>query len=59
MRLSRGSKTILIGCNEIHVTAPKIDPGFEGSITLEMFNFSQAKVTLSAIQGHACTLDAF
>jgi len=32
----------------IHVTAPKIDPGFSGSITLEMFNFSPAKVTLRA-----------
>jgi len=32
----------------IHVTAPKIDPGFHGSITLEMFNFSQAKITLRA-----------
>jgi dCTP deaminase len=32
----------------VHVTAPKIDPGFDGPITLEMFNFSQASITLRA-----------
>jgi dCTP deaminase len=32
----------------IHVTAPKIDPGFAGTITLEMFNFSNVAVELSA-----------
>ena len=30
----------------IHVTAPKIDPGFEGHITLEMANFGTAPVQL-------------
>lgn len=32
----------------IHVTAPKIDPGFEGSITLEMTNFGMIPVELHA-----------
>lgn len=32
----------------IHVTAPKIDPGFAGTITLEMFNFSSVPVDLRA-----------
>jgi dCTP deaminase len=31
-----------------HVTAPKIDPGFAGTITLEMFNFSSVPVDLRA-----------
>lgn len=30
----------------IHITAPKIDPGFEGHITLEMANFGNIPVTL-------------
>lgn len=33
---------------EIHVTAPKIDPGFHGSITLEMANFGSVPVDLRA-----------
>jgi dCTP deaminase len=32
----------------IHVTAPKIDPGFEGHITLEMANFGKVPVELRA-----------
>ncbi|HEX6096033.1 MAG TPA: dCTP deaminase [Thermoanaerobaculia bacterium] len=32
----------------IHVTAPKIDPGFEGHITLEMANFGKVAVDLRA-----------
>jgi dCTP deaminase len=32
----------------IHVTAPKIDPGFAGTITLEMFNFRNVTVELRA-----------
>lgn len=32
----------------IHVTAPKIDPGFEANITLEMANFGKATVELRA-----------
>lgn len=32
----------------IHVTAPKIDPGFEGHITLEMANFGKVSVELRA-----------
>jgi dCTP deaminase len=32
----------------VHVTAPKIDPGFAGTITLEMFNFSSVPVDLRA-----------
>ena len=31
-----------------HVTAPKIDPGFIGRITLEMANFGNAPVELRA-----------
>ena len=32
----------------VHVTAPKIDPGFKGHITLEMANFGRATVELRA-----------
>jgi dCTP deaminase len=32
----------------IHVTAPKIDPGFHGTITLEMANFGSVPVDLRA-----------
>ncbi len=32
----------------IHLTAPKIDPGFNGPITLEMANFSNAPIELRA-----------
>jgi dCTP deaminase len=32
----------------IHVTAPKIDPGFDAQITLEMFNFGRIPVDLRA-----------
>ena len=32
----------------IHVTAPKIDPGFDGRITLEMANFGRVAVDLRA-----------
>jgi hypothetical protein len=32
----------------IHVTAPKIDPGFDAQITLEMFNFGKVAVDLRA-----------
>lgn len=32
----------------IHVTAPKIDPGFDAQITLEMFNFGKIAVDLRA-----------
>lgn len=34
----------------IHLTAPKIDPGFEGSITLEIANVGKATVQLVAEQ---------
>ena len=33
----------------IHITAPKIDPGFNGPITLEMTNFSSVAVDLRAV----------
>jgi len=32
----------------IHLTAPKIDPGFDGPITLEMANFSKVPIELRA-----------
>ena len=32
----------------VHVTAPKIDPGFDASITLEMANFGMVAVDLRA-----------
>jgi dCTP deaminase len=32
----------------IHVTAPKIDPGFDAPITLEMANFGKVAVELRA-----------
>lgn len=31
----------------VHITAPKIDPGFRGSITLEMFNLGPFPLKLS------------
>lgn len=34
----------------IHLTAPKIDPGFNGTITLEMTNHSNAPVELVAFE---------
>ena len=34
----------------VHLTAPKIDPGFEGSITLEISNVGKATVQLVAEQ---------
>lgn len=40
-RSSIGRKGILV-----HATAGYIDPGFEGNITLEMFNLSRNRVTL-------------
>ena len=30
----------------VHITAPKIDPGFNNSITLEMYNFGPFTVQL-------------
>ena len=32
----------------VHITAPKIDPGFDNQITLEMFNFGPFTVQLKA-----------
>lgn len=32
----------------IHITAPKIDPGFQGTIVLEMANLGKAPITLTA-----------
>ncbi len=32
----------------VHVTAPKVDPGFQGHITLEMANFGKIPVELQA-----------
>lgn len=32
----------------IHITAPKIDPGFQGTIVLEMANLGRAPITLTA-----------
>ena len=32
----------------IHITAPKIDPGFDGNITLEMANFGSLPIELVA-----------
>jgi dCTP deaminase len=32
----------------VHVTAPKIDPGFDANITLEMVNFGRLPVDLRA-----------
>lgn len=31
----------------VHITAPKIDPGYEGTITLEMFNLGRFPLRLS------------
>ena len=31
----------------VHITAPKIDPGFQGNITLEMFNLGPFSLRLS------------
>jgi dCTP deaminase len=32
----------------VHVTAPKIDPGFKGTITFEMMNFGEVAIDLRA-----------
>ncbi len=39
----------------VHVTAPKIDPGFDNAITLEMFHVGQRVVSLAADMA-ICTL---
>lgn len=40
----------------IHLTAPKIDPGFTGNITLEMSNNGNADVELVAGESRICQL---
>ena len=40
----------------IHLTAPKIDPGFKGKITLEMSNNGNAAVELVAGESRVCQL---
>jgi dCTP deaminase len=32
----------------VHITAPKIDPGFSNNITLEMFNIGPSTIRLQA-----------
>lgn len=39
-----------------HVTAPKIDPGFDGTITLEMVNLGPLPVELKALELKPCQL---
>ncbi|MCA9774897.1 MAG: dCTP deaminase [Myxococcales bacterium] len=43
----------------IHVTAPKIDPGFRGRITLEMMNFGTYPVELHALEDRPAQLMLF
>ena len=40
----------------IHITAPKIDPGFHGTITLEMANLGGATVELRAVEDRPAQL---
>jgi dCTP deaminase len=40
----------------IHLTAPKIDPGFKGNITLEMSNNGNVDVELVGGQSKICQL---
>ena len=40
----------------VHLTAPKIDPGFDGTITLEISNMGPAKVQLVAEQDEPAQL---
>ncbi len=43
-----GRSTIARKGVAVHITAGWIDPGFEGQITMEMYNFSNHPVTLQA-----------
>lgn len=40
----------------VHVTAPKVDPGFDAPITLELTNHSKMSVTLMAGVDRPCQL---
>ena len=40
----------------VHVTAPKIDPGFNGTITLEMTNLSPHRIKLRSTHDKPCQL---
>lgn len=40
----------------IHITAPKIDPGFHGTITLEMVNLGTAIIELRAVKDRPAQL---
>ena len=40
----------------VHITAPKIDPGYGQPITLELFNLSQASYELQAEVDQPCQL---
>lgn len=40
----------------VHVTAPKIDPGFDGNITLEINNVGSARVQLTALEDQPAQL---
>lgn len=44
-RVEGRSKLARLGLG-IHITAPKIDPGYYGNITLEMYNFGPYKLKL-------------
>jgi dCTP deaminase len=43
----------------VHVTAPKIDPGFSGHIALEMANFGRCRICLRARLDKPCQLILF
>lgn len=40
----------------VHVTAPKIDPGYNQPITLELFNYSEVSYELEAGVDRPCQL---
>ena len=41
------TNTFTVNGMMVHITAPKIDPGYQGKITLEMFNLGPFPLKLS------------
>jgi deoxycytidine triphosphate deaminase len=56
MGLVEGRSSVARPGISIHLTAPKIDPGFKGKITLEMTNNGNVDVELVAGESRVCQL---
>ncbi len=59
LAMVEGRSTIARWGLSAHVTAPLINPGWSGKITLEFFNHSTLKLELIAGQSQACQLILF